>query len=361
MTSLASPLYPLKLPPSFRERLWGARDLSPFFGRQEKPVGEAWYSFEENRIANGPLQGRSLGEVLERYGPQLMGRSYTPLPLRRRSAGETPDNKTSSAKPYFPILTKLLFTSRVLSVQVHPGDAYALANESGPGKTELWYVLDAKPGASMALGLRQEWSRDDLRRAAESGEIEKNLNWVEVRAGQVFFIPPGTIHAAGPGLVFYEVQQNSDLTYRLYDFGRLGSDGKPRDLHIDQAAQVSEMEARPRAATPFRFPAGAWRRELLTACSHFAVERLGWKDGFDYPTGRTGVELLMFLEGDGGIGGEEYRPGDSYLLPAESLPLRVEPSAPTEAVRTYVPDLALLRAELQGHQAREDHIQRLLA
>ncbi len=361
MTSLASPLYPLKLPPSFRERIWGARDLSPFFGRQEKPVGEAWYSFEENRIANGPLQGRSLGEVLERYRPQLMGRSHAPLSLRRRSPGETPGSETGNAKPYFPILTKLLFTSRAPSVQVHPDDAYALANEGGPGKTELWYVVAAKPGASMALGLRQEWSREDLRRAAESGEIEKNLNWVEVRAGQMFFIPAGTIHAAGPGLVFYEVQQNSDLTYRLYDFGRLGSDGKPRDLHIDQAAQVSEIKARPRATTPFRFPAGAWRRELLTACSHFAVERLGWKDGFDYPEGRTGVELLMFLEGGGEIGGQEYRPGDCYLLPAESLPLRVEPSVPTKAVRTYVPDLDLLRAELQGHQAGEDHIQRLLA
>ena len=107
MTSLASPLYPLKLPPSFRERIWGARDLSPFFGRQEKPVGEAWYSFEENRIANGPLQGRSLGEVLERYRPQLMGRSHAPLSLRRRSPGETPGSETGET--LFPYSYKVAF------------------------------------------------------------------------------------------------------------------------------------------------------------------------------------------------------------------------------------------------------------
>ena len=364
-------LYPLKLPPSFRERIWGAQDLAPFFGRRDDPVGEVWYSFEENRIANGPIEGRPLGEVLEQYGPRLMGASFTPKPLRRRSAGqapknevpgsESPDSEAAASQPYFPILTKLLFTSRVLSVQVHPDDVYALEHEGGPGKTEMWYVVDAKPGATIAVGLKEPLCADDLRRAAASGEIEKHLNWLNVGVGDVVFIPPGTIHAVGPGLVFYEVQQNSDLTYRLYDFGRLGSDGKPRELHVDQAAKVVKPEARPGPIKPFRFPTGACRRELLTACSHFAVERLGWERAFEYSTEGAGAELLMFIEGHGSFGGEPYRSGDCYLLPAESSPPAVEPSTATEVVRSYVPNLDALREELRRHQATEEDMQRLLA
>ena len=295
-----------------------------------------------------------------------MGESFTRKGLRRRSAGEaldseTPDSEAAASRPYFPILTKLLFTSRVLSVQVHPDDAYALEHEGGPGKTEMWYVVDAKPGATIAVGLKQPLRADDLRRAAASGEIEKHLNWLNVGVGDVVFIPPGTIHSVGPGLVFYEVQQNSDLTYRLYDFGRLGSDGKPRELHVDQAAKVVKPEARPGPITPFRFPTGACRRELLTACSHFAVERLGWEHAFEYPNQRASAELLMFLQGHGSFGEEPYRPGDCYLLPAESSPPAVEPSTATEVVRSYVPNLVDLRQELRRHEATEEDMQRLLA
>ena len=161
--------------------------------------------------------------------------------------------------------------------------------------------------------------------------------------------------------MFYEVQQNSDLTYRLYDFGRLGSDGKPRELHVDQAAKVVKPEARPGPITPFRFPTGACRRELLTACSHFAVERLGWEHAFEYPNQRASAELLMFLQGHGSFGEEPYRPGDCYLLPAESSPPAVEPSTATEVVRSYVPNLVDLRQELRRHEATEEDMQRLLA
>ena len=360
--SLSHPrLYPLKLPPSFRERIWGAHDLAPFYGPRADPIGEVWYSFEENRIENGPLAGHSLGEVIEKYGPRLMGESFAPRPLQCRSVGQASDSDAATSQPYFPILTKLLFTSRVLSVQVHPDDAYALAQEGGPGKAEMWYVVDANPGTTIALGLKEPLYADDLRRAAESGEIEKHLNWVEVGLGDVVFIPPGTIHAVGPGLVFYEVQQNSDLTYRLYDFDRLGSDGKPRELHIDQAAKVADPESQPRRIKPFRFQVGEYSRELLTACPHFAVERLGWERTFEYPDKRVGAELLMFLAGNGAFGAEPYRPGDCYLLPVESAATAVEPSAPTEAIRAYLPDLDTLRDELRHHQATEADVQRLLA
>ena len=347
MTLLHPPLYPLKLPPSFRERIWGSRDLSPFFGRQQRPVGEAWYSFEENVIANGPLQGWTLGEVLNQYGPRLMGASYQPAGLRRRSAGEGPDD-AGGPKPYFPILTKLLFTTQVLSVQVHPDDSYALEHEGGPGKTEMWYIVDAKPGAKIALGLSQDLSATELRRAAETGEIEQHLNWIEAKAGQTFFVPPGTIHALGPGLVLYEVQQNSDLTYRLYDFGRLGTDGRPRELHIEQAVQVARQAVQLEAVSPFRFPAETGQRELLAACSYFAVERLVWEDTVDYPGGRDFAELLMFLEGQGRIGTEGYQTGDCFLLPSERSSLRLDPAGITTAVRSYVPDLAGLQADLSS-------------
>ena len=133
-----------------------------------------------------------------------MGESFTRKGLRRRSAGEaldseTPDSEAAASRPYFPILTKLLFTSRVLSVQVHPDDAYALEHEGGPGKTEMWYVVDAKPGATIAVGLKQPLRADDLRRAAASGEIEKHLNWLNVGVGDVVFIPPARSMRSGPG------------------------------------------------------------------------------------------------------------------------------------------------------------------
>jgi mannose-6-phosphate isomerase len=363
-------LYPLKLPASLRPKIWGSRDLSPVFSAQPEEIGEAWFSFEENPIANGPFAGQTLGELVEHLGRRLMGSSYRPSGLRRRAAGDIGQNKKQQAQFYFPILSKLLFTLQNLSVQVHPDDAYAMAREDGPGKTEMWHIVDARPGAKLVLGLTRTMAPVELCRAAASGDIEKSLNWVPVKKGQTFFISPGTLHTIGAGIVICEIQQNSDLTYRFYDFGRLGSDGKPRDLHIEQAAAVTRQEQHPGALPPFRFPGataaeGGLQRELLAACRYFATERLSWSGTVSYKPDPERFHLLIFLQGRGVLMGDSwdqagYQPGDAYLIPAECPAFELQAATPSLAIRSYVPDLAQLREELQSTGAPPDHFEPLL-
>lgn len=351
-----TPLYPLKLPASLRPKIWGARDLRPIYPVQDEEIGEAWFSFEENPIANGPFSGQTLGELVERLGRRLMGSSYEPSSLRRRSAGDADRAPDQSPQFYFPVLSKLLFTSQKLSVQVHPDDAYAMTREGGPGKTEMWYIVDAKPNAKLVLGLTREMSRVELSRAAASGEIEKDLNWVPVEKGQTIFITPGTLHTIGPGITICEIQQNSDLTYRFYDFGRKGSDGKPRPLHIEQASVVTIQTPHPGPLAPFRFPASTdggvtCERELLAACRYFAAERLSWSGDSPYNPDPARFHLLIFLEGAGTLAGRNwekaaYKPGEAYLIPAECPPFQLVAESPSVAIRAYVPSLPKLRDEV---------------
>jgi mannose-6-phosphate isomerase len=352
-------LYPLKLPPSFREKIWGSRDLSPIFANQSKPTGEAWYTFEENIIANGVHRGRTLGDVMAQLGPRLMGRSHRPSGMRRRSAGE--GASSGPAGDYFPILAKLLFTSDKLSVQVHPDDAYALEHDDGPGKTEMWYVVRAEPGASVALGLTRKFTRDEMRAAALDGSIAQFLDWRPVKAGQTLFIPPGTLHSIGAGLVLCEIQQNSDLTYRFFDFGRLDDDGRPRALHIEDAVTVTKQEAHPGPAASLPLTAANGKRELLAACRYFAAERLEWKETLDYQPDPEHMDLLIFLRGRGQLGAETYSSGDAYLIPAEASAFQVQAETPTDVIRAYVPELEKLRQELRTAGAKEKQILRLVA
>ncbi len=356
-------LYPLRLPPSFRERIWGSHDLAPVFGKQDRKIGEAWYSFDENTIANGPLEGRTLADLIAEYGPKLLGESASkdgrPVPAppgenwglsqapssepqsqgesQKARSGLSPFFPGPPSKPNFPILAKLLFTNDRLSVQVHPNDDYAREHEDSPGKTEMWYVLAAKPGASVALGLTRVLSKDDLREAAITGEIERYLNWVEVDAGEAFFIPAGTLHAIGPGLVLCEIQQNSDITYRFYDFGRLDTHGEPRELHIEKAVAVTELQPHPGRIEPFRFPDQDWTRDLFVASPHFAAEHWAWDKPIKYPNKPNQADLLIFLQGEGSISGHPYTPGDAYLLPATLHNIELTPTSPTQAIRAYLP------------------------
>jgi mannose-6-phosphate isomerase len=322
-----SPLYPLRLSPSWREKIWGSTDLSPLFGRQNRRIGEIWYTFEENTVANGPLAGRSLADLMQSYGPALMGSGFQPQRLTRRSAGDT--GSAAAGGEYFPLLVKFLFTSDKLSVQVHPDDGYALEREGGPGKTEMWYVLRADPGAAVALGLTEPLDSARLRRAAESGEIERHLNWVPVRAGDAVFCEPGTLHSIGAGLALCEIQQNSDLTYRFYDFGRLGDDGRPRALHLDRAVEVTRLEPHP---GPLR-PAG----DLLVTCRYFAVERLRRNHTEPYQPDPARLHLLILVEGRGSLGGEAYQAGEVFLIPAALAAFEWRPAEPTLALRAFVP------------------------
>lgn len=354
-----SGLYPLELSASLRPKIWGRRNLAPFFGEQAGPVGEAWFSFEENTVANGPLAGQTLQQLMSRRGRELLGGEWLPSRLVRRSAGGAGVGDSASHL-YFPILSKLLFTSARLSVQVHPDDRFALAHEGGPGKTEAWYVVDAEPGAALALGLTEPLHGEELKRAAASGSIERLLNWIEVHAGDTYFVPPGTIHSIGPGLTLCEVQQNSDLTYRLYDFRRLAADGKPRELHLDKAAAVARCGKPPVPQPRVRLGDGPLGRELLAACPYFAIELLYWEKAVVYDPDPARFELLLFLGGGGRISRYGYKAGSAFLIPASAEPFPLEPAAPSSAIRSYVPDLAALQSALERGGAKPGEIARLL-
>ena len=221
---MAEPLISLK--PRLVPRVWGGRRLARRFGYPgEEPVGEAWMVYDENEILEGSFAGRRLKDVLPELGPGFLGEKAV-----RRYGLE------------LPLLVKLLDTAAWLSVQVHPDDAYAHTVEAHTGfhgKNEAWVVLEAEPGAEIVYGVKRPLTRDELRAAARDGSILELLNFVPVEPGDVIFIPAGTIHALGPGILLYEVQQRSDLTYRLYDYGR------GRELHLDKALDVARLEPTP--------------------------------------------------------------------------------------------------------------------
>ena len=210
-----SDLYPLRLEPYFDARPWGSRDLRPVYQEAPgtEPIGEAWLTWDECRVANGPLAGTKLGELCRRFGRELVG----------EAARET---------DRFPLLVKFLFPRDKLSVQVHPDDKAAKRAGLPCGKTECWYVLAAEPGAQIGLGLKPGGTREDLARSIRELRAEELLNWVDVHAGEMIYCEAGTVHTIGPGSVLVETQQNSDTTYRLYDYGR------GRELHIEQGLQA---------------------------------------------------------------------------------------------------------------------------
>ena len=362
MADTEEELYPLRLRPRLEDRIWGARDLRPFFPdrTEEQPaLGEAWLTYEQAVVQNGPLAGRTLGALMEQLGPRLLGRAHRRREYKRVSA-DPALARDEAPSPYFPLLTKLLFTADVLSVQVHPPDSWALENAGGPGKTEMWYVIDAEPDAKVALGLTEELSRERLAEAARTGEIEGYLNWVQVRAGDVVFVPAGLLHTLGAGLKVCEIQQNSDLTYRFWDFRRPGPDGKPRALHIEEGATVTNGAPWPGGALPLALDSQDLDRRLLAACPYFAAEALEWSDGLTFRTDRDRFLILAILEGEGALAGEAYRPGTVFLIPADAEAFEVAAASPTQAVCAYEPDLAALRRSLEKAGASGRGIERIV-
>ncbi len=262
---------PSPVPPSFREKVWGSTQLAPWFENSDRKIGEVWFDLES---------------------------------------------------PGFPILTKFIFTTEHLSVQVHPGDEYAARHENSRGKTEMWYILRADPGAQIALGLRHELTKAELRRASESGEIMDLLNWIDVRPGESFFTPAGSVHAIGAGLALAEIQQHSDVTYRLYDYGR------PRELHLDRGVEVSDT----RRFSPRPQPDG-----FIAHCEYFVTEELDIASpaAYEFETGRE--HLLVLIEGRGHVNAHPARAGEVWHVPAGAQPFPIEPSEPLRILRTYLP------------------------
>ena len=340
-----SGLAPARLAPKFVERIWGARDLSPLFSNEisekDQPVGEVWLTGDACKFATGEFAGRSLGSVWPSLPAEWTGTSLRDLPR-------------------IPLLVKFIFPEDKLSVQVHPDDTYAARNEAaagGVGKTEMWYVVRAREGASVRVGLRPSVTRESFERAVADGTAENCLANVPVRAGDAVFVPAGTPHTICPGMVLCEVQQHSDITYRVYDYDRLCADGKPRELHIRQALEVMQFgEQIGGLCNPLRIQRAAVKETLYAACRYFATERWEFQGRVTATTSPEHFDLLIFLEGRGriefGARAEPFAPAEAWLIPAALGAYYLEPESPTTLLRAYVPDLRTLAQQLR----EVDHI-----
>lgn len=259
-----------------------------------------------------------------------MGRSWK-RPLARRS------NAGGGAKRgKFPLLGKLIFADGRLSVQVHPGDEWAERVEGRPGKTELWYVLEAKPEAELGLGLRERLTPEELAAAARDGSIEGLLRWTPARAGQCVLVPAGTVHSVRHGAVLCEIQQNSDITYRLYDYNRDGLEGRPRDLQLRHGVRTADTALRPELSEPRLLDECPFRLEKLGQCRHFAAELLSWDQPFLYTADPHRCHVLIIVRGLGSVNALPFEPGDAFVVPAESGRFPVDGDG-AQAVRAYLP------------------------
>lgn len=317
-----SELYPLLLIPSFDERPWGVRDLRPIYTKVVKdPIGESWLTWDMNVVANGPLSGRTLGEVAQQYRRDLVG---TIAPHEDR----------------FPLLVKFLFTGDKLSVQVHPDNEAAHRVGEPFGKTECWYVLDAKPGAQVALGLKPGTSVEDFRQAISTVKAEGLLNWTGVQRGDMLYVAAGTVHTIGGGLTLLETQQSSDVTYRLYDYGR------PRELHVDQGLAAIKLNS---DAGKVVQDAKADKHFLLRS-PFFQVERMGLQSELAAEMTPASPHIIVAVDGSGvlesaGMEPVSFARGDAIVVPASVAKYTVRPQWELEIMRMSLPSEAVPEPE----------------
>jgi mannose-6-phosphate isomerase len=310
-------LHPFRLLPDFRERVWGSRDLSPIYSEipGDEPIGEVWLTGDENRIASGPLAGATLGELCRRFGRSLVGE------------GSWPADR-------FPLLIKFLFPRDKLSVQVHPDDEAARRIGQPCGKTECWYVLRADPGAKIGLGLKPGTTCDELARAIRETRAEELLNWIPIHRGEMIYVDAGTVHAIGPGSILVETQQNSDTTYRLYDYGR------PRELHVEQGLAATKEKTRAGKVRRVERKNGNTKL-VLSAC--FEVDHYVLAGPVDYPARqRPAVQIVVGIEGGGvlecGVGQDiAFTRGECVVVPAAVPEFRLRPQWQLECLRITLP------------------------
>jgi len=325
-------LYPLRFAPVYFEKVWGGRRLETIMGRnipQASPIGESWevsdHPHGRSVIANGPLSGQLLHKVIEASPESLLG-----YRVRERYDDS------------FPLLMKYLDANDKLSVQVHPDDAYAFMHEGERGKTEMWYVLHADPEAVLIAGLQQGVTVEQFRQALAEGDPSALLYYLPVKTGDTIFIPSGRIHALLSGLLILEIQQNSDTTYRLYDWGRLGLDGKLRQLHVEQALAVTNwIDYTPTTQIGHVELEGVNRKTTLITCAYFVVEKFDLGSERIFHGDGGSFHVLNCVAGEGALnwagGAESLAYGDSLLLPASLTDFAIQPNGDASFLLTYVP------------------------
>lgn len=322
-----TPLYPLQFEPILRRYLWGGRRLADALG---KPLGEgddyaeSWEicdrAGDQSAVAAGPLRGKTLGELTRTRGQELMGRHW---PVLR-----------------FPLLFKFLDAQKTLSVQVHPRDEHAAQlNPPDFGKTEAWVVLDAQPGSLIYAGLKRGFDRAALERELHRGTCELCLHRFEPKPGDCVFLPAGMVHAIGEGLLIAEIQQSSDVTYRLFDWNRLGADGRPRDLHIEQSLEVIDFSLGP--AAPQR-PHTTERIgvERLVECDKFVLDRCTLSSA-QAIGGDDRCHIIALVDGEIEIVGDgktqRLQKGHTALLPASLGCVQMVPKGWAVLLDVYLP------------------------
>ena len=345
-------LRPLKFEPLFVPRIWGARSLAPLYDHDVRgaPIGEVWLTGSECVCATPPFQGRKLAEAWREMSADWAG------------TGAKKDGP-------FPLLVKFLFPEDKLSVQVHPDDEYARVHEAlagGVGKTEAWYVVEARDGAEVFAGVRRGVTKESFRGKIADASVEECLNRIPIAAGEAIFVPAGTAHTIGPGSILCEVQENSDLTYRVFDYNRRNPNGTTRELHIEKAMAVMN----------FGTQRGGKMRPLVThahdaeiahyvACRYFAMERWRFSDTVQLRTDREHFELWMVIAGSGRFSwdaqsADDYAAGDVVLVPAALDRWQIEPESPTTMLHAYVPDLDVYATQLAAAGACAEDIARIL-
>ena len=309
-------LYPLTFRPIFKERVWGARNLERLYGKKlpgSVPIGESWEISDRpgdvSVIANGPLAGKDLHWLVENHRADLLG-----------------DAKLEAGR--FPLLIKLLDAQEKLSLQVHPPAAKA-AELRGDPKTEMWFIADALPGAELYVGLKRGVTRADFERRIGDGSVAECFHRAPVKAGDSMFLPSGRVHAIGAGLVIFEIQQNSDTTYRVFDWNRVGLDGKPRELHVPQSlASIDFNDFEPALVAGEEIAGQNFRSRRLVSHPLFIVEQFRMLGGGPVKLPRGRMQIIGVVSGEMQVGDVVLRAGEFCLLPA-SLPV-VELSATAE-------------------------------
>lgn len=303
-------LYPLKLNATFKDYLWGGTRLRDEFNKQTDidPVAESWelscHNDGQSIIANGNFAGKTLTDYIQTLGKQVIGT-------------KAPQDKD------FPILIKFIDAKQSLSVQVHPDDQYALLHEGESGKTEMWYVMDATPDATLIYGFTKEISHQEFERRIKDNTLLEVCNQVPIKKGDVFFIEAGTLHAIGAGALIAEIQQSSNSTYRVYDFGRIGKDGKPRQLHIEKALAVTKLEPPTRKPEPIAKLTCFTDYDLtiLAQCNLFNVSHFNLHGNCSLTASKDSFHAIIVLDGQIALtyGTDSFtiNKGETVFIPAD--------------------------------------------
>ena len=291
---------PMLLSPAFKDYLWGGTRLKEEFGKKSDLdiVAESWelstHKDGQSIVASGEFAGMTLGEFVEK-NPSVLGENCKKF-------------------EFFPILIKFIDAKDNLSIQVHPDDEYALKNTGGYGKTEMWYILDCEEGASLYYGFKEEITKEQFKASIEDNTLLDYLNKVEVKKGDVYFIEAGTVHAIGKGIVICEIQQNSNTTYRVYDYDRRDAQGNARELHVEKALEVSVTK-----------PPMEYKQEnenMLAKCKYFTVEKADVDGEMEFAIDETSFKSVIVTDGEGtltlGDCEMQIKKGDSIFIPAQN-------------------------------------------